>query len=230
VSKACFAEPYMQPFGDVDLLCEDHISTTAHWYERGDIATRLLRDMIFLTDPWHVSITKSAEYYMAMAAWCIIEVPDVNHAIHPYTCFLPLRSQDYNRRRAGVQTQANAPLNATDLVHVGRPNGKWDSPVIWRQRTQGPLKGWYAALALSKRAFVTYSETEARIASSETRLVRVSLPPGAKVKTVEMIPHNGCKRTWPGRVITTETGETMEMKVEDCGGKAMYYRITYLLP
>jgi hypothetical protein len=225
VSKVGFAEPYIQPYADVNMLCEDHTPWTTSWYERGDMVTRLLRDMIYLTDPWQNSVTKAQEYYTAMAAWCTNEVPDVNHMVHPYGVFFPMKERDHNRRRAGVHTQANAPLNTTDEICVRKPASKDETPTIWRKRTFGKLKGWYAALVLGRRTFVTYSETESRIATTETRTVRVPLPPGAKVKAVQMVPHKGRKQKWPGKVI----GDQVTLKVNDCGDDALYYRITYKL-
>lgn len=226
VSKVGVAEPVIAPYADVNMLCEDHTPWTDTWYERGEIATRLLRDMIYLTDPWQNSVTKASEYYTIMAAWCTNEVPDVNHMVHPYGVFFPMKPRDHNRRRAGVHTQANAPLNATDEICVRKPSHKHETPTVWRKRTVGKLKGWYAALALGRRTFVTYSETEARIATTETRTVRVPLPPGAKVKVVDMIPHKGRKTKWAAKL----DGDQVVMKVNDCGGKALYYRITYRLP
>ena len=228
VSKASMGDPYMQPYADADLLCEDHTPFTHRWYERGDMATRLLKDMIFITDPWQVSITKATEYYMAMAVWCTNEVPDVNHAIHPYTCFLPMKEpRDYNRRRAGVAVQANAPLNATDLVRVERPTAPGETPTIWRKRTQGPLAGWFASFAISKNCFVSYSETEARVASTETRYVQFPLPPGAKVGTIEKVPQKGKPQAMSAD-LTERAGETwVDMKVEDAGNGVLYYRVKY---
>ena len=223
VSKVGFAEPCMQPYADVNMMCEDHTPWTDTWYERGEIATRLLRDTIYLTDPWQNSVTKAAEYYTIMAAWCTNEVPDVDHMVHPYGVFFPMQERDHNRRRAGVHAQANAPLNATDEICVRRPAHKHETPQVWRKRTRGALKGWYAALALGRRTFVTYSEKEARVATTETRTVRVPLPPNTTVGSVHMVPHRGRRRAWPAKV---EDGHVV-MKVNDCGGAALYYRIGY---
>ena len=229
VSKVAFAEPYIQPYADVNMLCEDHTPWTDSWYARGEIATRTLREMIYLTDPWQNSVTKAQEYYTAMAAWCTNEVPDVAHIVHPYGIYFPMKRRDYNRRRAGVHTQANAPLNTTDEIRVRKPSSRDETPEIWRKRTSGRLNGWFAALVLGRRTFVTYSETEARIATTETRFVRVPLPPKAKVSVVEMVPHQGKKVKWPAETIMMENGDCVKMKVEDCGGRALYYRIKYHL-
>ena len=229
VSKVAFADPYMQPYADVDLLCEDWNGWTDTWYRRGRIATRLARDTLFCTDPYFLTITKSYEYYMAMMAWCICEAPDVRHAIHPYTSFRELRPKEYKRRLAGVKAQENAPLRATDLVQVEPPARRDGEPTIWRKRTQGKLAGFYAALAPTRRSLVTYSETEARVATSETRHVEFPLPPGARVLAVERVPHEGTIKNWPARLAEDDAGAWVEMKIEDCAGKALYYRVRYRL-
>jgi len=229
VSKVGFAEPCIQPYADVNMLCEDHTPWTDTWYERGEIATRLLRDTIYLTDPWQNSVTKAQEYYTIMAAWCTNEVPDVAHMVHPYGIFFPMIDRDYNRRCAGVHTQANAPLHRTDEICVRRPVSKHATPKVWRKRTRGPLKGWYAALALGRRTFVTYSEGEARIATTEDRTVRVPMPPGAAVRGVAMVPHQGRVAKHPATISSTDDGEQVTLRVQDCGKKAKYYRIKYRL-
>ncbi|MFH0964980.1 MAG: hypothetical protein V2A58_13350, partial [Planctomycetota bacterium] len=87
----------------------------------------------------------------------------------------------------------------------------------------------YAAKALSRRTAVTYSESEARIATTETRRVRVEIPPGAKVLAVEMVPHEGKVRRWPAKIASADGETRVEMKVEDCALQALYYRIRYRL-
>ena len=61
----------------------------------------------------------------------------------------------------------------------------------WRKRTTGKLAGFYAALAIGKRTLVSYSTTEARLATSITRTVEFPLPSAAQVQKVEMVPHEG---------------------------------------
>ena len=229
VSKIAFAEPYMQPYADVDLLCEEWNGWTDTWYRRGRIATRLIGDTIFMTDPYFLTITKSYEYYMAMLAWISCEVPDVRHAVHPYCYFRELRPKDFKRRLAGIKVQENAPVRITDRISVEPPFAEGEEPEITRRRTEGKLAGCCAAMALSKRTFVTFSETEARIATSETRMVDVCLPPGAQVQAVEMVPHKGKARKWSHEVIGDPDTTWVSMKVEDCAGRALYYRVRYRL-
>ena len=229
VSKVSFADPYMQPYADVNLLCEEWNGWTDTWYKRGRIVTRTIRDCAYITDPYFVTITKSYEYYMGMLAWCLCEAAEVEHSIHPYLYFRKWRPKEFKRRLAGVKTQENAPINVTDVIQVDPPEDRDGEPLIWRKRTQGKLAGFYAALAPSKRSLVTYSETEARVAASETRYVEIPLPPGAKVQAVEMVPHKGKVRNWPANVAEDDSGAWVEMKVEDCAGKALYYRVRYRL-
>ena len=229
VNKAGIADPYMQPYADVTFISEDWTGRTDSWYRRGRIATRTLRNLAFVTAPFFLTITKSYEYYMAMMVWCICEVPDVRHAIHPYQVFRPMAAKDFKRRLCGCKVQENAPLNVTDWVRVAPAETRDDEPTIWRKRTQGRLAGWYASLALGKRAFVTYSETEARIGTTETRRVRVPMPSGAEVRSVEMVPHEGEPRKWPVREAGTGDGRWLELKVEDSAGDALYYSVKYRL-
>lgn len=219
----------MQPYADVNLLCEEWNGWTDTWYRRSRIVTRTIRGCAYITDPYFLTISKSYEYYMAMMVWCICEVPDVHHAVHPYTYFRELAPKDYKRRLSGCTVQANAPLNVTDLVRVEPPVEREGEPTLWRKRTQGKLAGFYAALALSKRAFVTYRETEAQIATSETRSVRFPLPPGAKLKAVEMVTHNGAVRPCRAEPIDTDDGPGLEMRVQDCALTPLYYRVRYRL-
>ena len=62
----------------------------------------------------------------------------------------------------GPRSTAPGPDRQDNYPYVYRvtPGGE---PEIWRRRTQGPSAGWYAALALSRRAF---GETVKRINTS----------------------------------------------------------------
>ena len=224
VSKVAVADCYMQPYADIDLLCEEWSGETRNWYRRGRIATRLLRDMIFITDAYFVTMTKSYEYHMGMASWNVPETSTVRHAVHPYTHYREFQEKAYRRRRAGFQVYLNAPFNSTDRCRVD-----WDGSRarMWRRRTRGALTGWYAALALSHRCFVTYSDREARVAASESRTDLIPLPPGAQVRTVRMIPHEGEAQPWEFRLVGSAEAPAVEMFIEDCGKDALYYRIVY---
>ena len=227
VSKVGFAAPYMQPYADVNLLCEEWNGWTDTWYKRGRIVTRLIHDSIYLTDPYFLTISKSYEYYMAMAVWNVIEDPIVKHAVHPYLTFRELREKDFRRRKAGVKVQANAPINIKDEIRVDLDGDRLE---IWRKRSQGPLAGWYASLAFGKRCFATYSQTEARIAASETRMIDLPLPPGAVVKAVEMVGHDGEVVAWEHERSVALAGPALRLQIKDCGFEPMYFRVRYELP
>lgn len=225
VSKVGFAAPWVQPYADVDLLSEEWNGSTNTWYTRSRIVTRLIKDMIFITDPYFLTITKISEYYMGMATWNILEDPIVKHAIHPYTCFRELGEKEFKRRRAGAKVQANAPINITDEIRVEPKH--YNQATMWRKRTQGPLTGFYASMAFSKKCFATYSQTEARIAASENRTIEMPLPPNAKLKSVQMIPHDGKPKTWLAEQIQTADGPGLRLKITDCGYDAIYFRVKY---
>lgn len=227
VSKVGMAEPYMQPYMDVDYLCEEWNGYTDNWYRRSQIATRAMHHVLFITDAWFVTLTKGYEFYMGLQCWQIPNTDTVNHTIHPYIYWRELQEKDYRRRRAGFQVYLNAPCNITDLCSVRVSANK--ETTQWRKYTQGPLKGWYAGLALSKRCFVTYSENQALVAASETRLVRVPIPPNAEILSIELVMHNGEVSEWPVKVVTVNNESFVEMRVEDCGQAALYYRIRYQL-
>ncbi|MCP4645272.1 MAG: hypothetical protein GY851_32820, partial [bacterium] len=216
----------MQPYADISLLAEEWNGWTDTWYKRGRLATRLLDGMLFMTDPYFLTITKTAEYYMAMAVWCILEDPIVRHAIHPYTHFCELKDKDFRRRKAGVHVQMNAPLDITDQCHVDVDG---QDATLWRKRTRGPLATWYASMAFGKRCFATYSETEARIAASETRTIELPLPPGAVVKAVEMVRHDGGVVAYESQPCTTADGPGLQLYIQDCGFDPIYFRVQYAM-
>ena len=226
VSKVGIAAPWVQPYADVNLLSEEWSGWTDTWYTRGRIATRLIKDIIFLTDPYFLTITKSYEYFMGMATWNVLEDPIVKHAIHPYVYYRELQDKDFKRRKAGVKVQVNAPINITDEIRV-EPVG--NTVVMWRKRTQGPLAGWYASLAFGKKCFATYSETEVRIAASETRTINLPLLPGTEVTSVEKVCHDDTVSDWHSEAVKSAHGDELRLQITDCGFEAMYFRVKYKL-
>ena len=221
-------DAYMQPFCDRANLCEHWNGWMDPLYERGRIATRILRDVIFEADAWFLTITKGYEYYHGMSAWSAPETESVDHTIHPYCYYRELADKDQKRRRSGMQCTMNAPFNRTDLCRC-----EWDeatkTAVQWRKRTHGKLDGFYAALAISKRCLVTYSETKAVIGSSESRTARVPLPPGAEVTKVEQVLHDGATRPWEATPCETLDGPGVDLYVEDAAGDVMHTVIHYTL-
>lgn len=103
---------------------------------------------------------------------------------------------------------------------------KEGEPTQRRRYTQGPLKGFYAGLAISPRCLVTYSEEEARIASSETRRALIPLPPKAEGIGAEKVTHEGDVSPHDFDLMHTEEA-FVNMRVEDCGGEAICFCIRY---
>jgi hypothetical protein len=227
VWKVSIGDPYMQPWADVNNLPEEWNGYTDNWYRRGRIATRTVPDMMFHTDSWFTTLTKGYEYYMGLSAWIIPETESVRHTIHPYMTYRELQDKDFKRRKAGFHTYLNAPVRRGDLSFVD-----WtpDREAIQRRKHgSGPLAGFYAGLAIGKRTFVTFSEAEARIATSVTRTVTFPFPQGAVISRVEMVPHEGDPEPWDYELISRGNGPGIRMHVIDCGERALYYRITYAL-
>jgi hypothetical protein len=227
VRRQSAADCYMQPYADNLNCCEHWFSHCDEWYRRAQIVTRLMPDVLFSADAWFVTLTKLSEYYMALMVWNVPETEALGHAIHPYLHYRPLQEKHFRRRRSGLQVYNNAPCNITDQCRVTwKPDG---SIHAWRKGSTGPLQGFYKALALGRKAFVTYSEGQALIGCSESRIVEVPLPRGAVVSAVEMVPHEGPAKPWEHEAIQTRDGTVMRTHVIDCGYEAMFYRIRYRL-
>ena len=229
VNKSGLTDPYMQPYADVALISEDWNGSTNAWYLRSRISMRLLDDLIFITAPYFLTITKSYEYFMGMAVWNVLQDPIVKHAIHPYMHFRELSDKDFRRRFAGVRVQSIAPINITDQIHVDLNDNSPGGVEMWRKRTRGPLKDWYASLAFGKRCFAAFAEGEARIAASETRRIDLPLPPRAKIQSVTMIPHEGQAQPWTYDPVQTTHGPGIRLRVTDCGAEACYFSVRYEL-
>jgi hypothetical protein len=216
---------YLQPFIDQVQLIEHWPSTTDDYYKRGQIFTRVTHQMLINTDSYFCSQTKGQEFFMGMLVWNMPEFGGFTKAMHPYGRYCDLPLKDQRRRISGVQAYLNAPQRRTDICHV-----TWDRdhPVEqWRKRTKGPLAGWYASLAISPRCFVTYSETCARIGSSESRYADIPLPPNAKVKSVVQVGHEGGEKTIEYRITGPERKPAVRLKVADCGFETLYTEIRY---
>ena len=225
VRRNSIAAPYMQPYCDITNMCEEWNGNTRAWYRRARIATHTLRNVMHQIDGWFVTLTKLTEYYFGLAAFTIPEIYSVRHAIHPYVYYREMRDKDYRRIRAGIQTYLNAPVrkgqrSKLDFHDIERPE-------IWRRHCDGPLAGWYAAIGLDKRCFVTYSDTEARVAASKEIRVTIPLPPGTKVEAVEGIPHEGEPQPCAWETTANDGEAAIRLWVPDAAGAVMYIRIRY---
>ncbi len=218
-------DPFVQPYYDMANMCEEWNGHTRAWYRRAHIATRTLDNCLFHLDAWFVTLTKLTEYYFAFAVLCPPEIESVEHAIHPYMYWRRMRDKDYRRIHAGVQTYLNAPARQSDQCRVNYREP--DRLEVWRKRTEGPLAGWYAALALHKRCFVSYSASEARVAASQERRVVVPLPPQAVPRGVEAISHDGLAAEHPCDEIALDGQPALRMWVPDAGDGPIYVRVRY---
>ena len=183
--------------------CEEWNGQTTAWYRRAHIATRVLDSGILHTDAWFVTLTKLTEYYFGLATVHLPEIESVEHAVHPYIYHRKMRTKDYNRIRAGVQTYMNAPCLKSDRCRVNYKTP--DKLELWRKRTVGPLAGWYASLALHKRCFVTYSEA------------------------VEAVPHQGDAQAYPYELTMPDGEQVVTLWIPDSGEDIAYIRLCYLL-
>jgi hypothetical protein len=215
--------PYMEPYCDEAHLCEEWNGSTNAWWRRARLATRLMKNSILGFDPWFVTLTKGYEYYQGLAAVMVPATEASTHAIHPYMYWRPLQERDYRRRMAGMQVYMHAPQWRSDQKHVSlTPEGRFKG--AWRKRTEGPLAGFYAALALTPRTLITYSGEQALISSSESRMASIPLPLGAKVQSVERVKHD----TRVEDHEYAQDGESsIRLHVEDCGGATLYLRVRY---
>ena len=222
-------DAYMQPFCDRVNMCEHWNGRMDELYSRGRLATRMLRDVIFEADAWFLTITKGYDYYHGFSAWTAPETESVDHTIHPYCYYRELAEKDQKRRRAGMLAYMNAPVNRTDQCSC-----EWDPATKtasqWRRRTHGPLAGFYAGLAISRRCLVTYSESKAVIGSSESRTAAIPLPPAAEVVRVEQVDHDGSSRQLVYAPVQTSDGPGLELYIEDAAGRVMHTVIRYRFP
>jgi len=226
VRRNSIAEPYMQPYCDITNMCEEWNGQTTAWYKRARIANRTLRNVIHQIDGCFVTLTKMTEYYFGLAAFTIPEIYSVEHTIHPYMYYREMRPKDYKRTKAAMQTYMNAPIKKGDESCIDYKDP--DNIQIWRKYCSGKLKGWYAAIGLTKRCFVTYSEQEARLCSSQEKRVIVPLPPGAKLEGVYAVSHEGKVNSYPYEKKVKEGEDELKLWALDAAEEIMYIRINYV--
>ena len=217
--------PYMEPFYEESQCCEEWNGSTRNWWRRARIATRLIKHNVIGADAWFVTLTKAYEYFHGLATVWVPATYASTHTIHPYMYFRALKEKDFRRRKAGMQAYLNAPQWMSDEKRVELTDE--DTFVTaWRKRTEGPLAGFYAALALSPRCQVTYSETQALVSASESRTAEIPLPPRATLESVERIGHDGSVQPHDYETIDEQTIRT---HVEDAASDTLHVRIRYTL-
>lgn len=226
VSKVGFADPYMQPWADMDYLSEEWSYNTENWFRRARIAARTIRGCLFLVDPFVATLTKITETFTSFLAFSIPATTMVEHALHPQMFYRNLREIDHRRRRSGFKTYMNAPIHISDISSVDWSENDRDVSIS-RIRTDGPMAGWYAARSFGRKSFITYSETEALIASCINRLVSAEIPSGYSVDTVTVTGHDMSESEVAHTIRKTHMKTYVDLYVTDCGKEAMYYRIKY---
>ena len=225
VTKVAVLDCYMQLTYDMMQICEDWTHNMQYWYRRTQLATRLIKNRRFWIDPWFCTRTKWNEYFMSLMALCVPETQAVEHTTHCYyPSWQPLTEKLQRRRRAGLHVALHSPPEPSD---ESRLIWDYDNLEVYRRKTTGPLAGWYAALALSPKCFVTYDQTQALIASTENRLDWVPLPPKARLGKVSRLLHDGSEHDY--EYVLDEQDNRLQLYIEDCGKDVFYYRITYTL-
>jgi hypothetical protein len=226
VSKVGFADPYMQPWADMDYLSEEWSYNTDNWNRRARIATRTIRGCLFLVDPFVATLSKITETFTSFLVYSAPATTMVKHALHPQMFYRDLRQIDYRRRKSGFNVYMNAPVQTSDICSVDW-NECGREAEISRKYTKGTLAGWYAARSFGRKCFVTYSEDEARIASCTDRNISVEIPPGHTAGRVTVIDHDGTEKDQAHRIRIKSGRIFIETYVTDCGKDAMYFRIKY---
>ena len=219
-------ESYLQPFVDRVYINEDWSPTCDNWYSMARVVTRLNRDTLIDVTPWFLSMTKAKEFYMVMPAFGIPGTLALSFFIHPRAYLYPTRPRDHRRLSCSWQVYANAPMTVEQerkLLFDG------NEVFAYRKYTNGPLSGFYASMTLSRQCYVTYGTGEARIGSTESRMVNVPLPPGAQVKAVEAVHHDGRLEQHPYELVCRDGQDFVRTHVTDCGDQVVYYRIAYRL-
>ena len=225
VTKIACVDCYMQPTFDAMQMSEDWTPTMEFWYRRAQIATRLIGNAILYTDPFFVTRTKWSEYYTSFLTVSQPECQAARHTAHiRFPRWMPLEEKHYRRRKTGYHVYLNARPHPSDEMRLTWTPSSYEA---WRRRTQGPLAGWYAALAIGRKGIVSYSETQALLGASETRTDWVPLPPSAKVESVTRVLHDGGEEAY--EYLLDEAGNRLRLYIEDSAKGVLYYRIRYTL-
>ncbi len=225
VTKIAALDCYLQPAYDLMEISEEWTPTMGPYYRRLRLATRVLRNTLVYLDPWFVTRTKWNEYYMGLMALIIPENQAVEHTVHPYyPSWRKLEERHFRRRKSGIRAYAHSLPDPSDEFHLACDDEPFEA---YRVKTAGPLAGFTGARALSTRCVVTYSETEAMVVSSESRLDWVELPPGAVLESVTRELHDGTLEPYEHQ--SDPLARRVRLFIEDCGGPVACYRIVYRL-
>lgn len=224
VTKIGALDCYMQPTYDAMQISEDWTPTMEHWYRRTQLATQIVKNTLIWIDAWFCTRTKWNEYFMSMMVCTIPETVAVDYATHPYyPSWRKLEERHYRRRRAGIHAYLNSPAEPADVLRLEETNGRYK---MYRLKTSGALAGWYGALSLSPKCIVSYSECQAIVVSSESRLDWVSLPPNAELTTVKRVSAD-VEEDYD--YVYDDNQHRIQLYIEDSGKEGFSYRITYEL-
>ena len=225
VTKIAVLDCYMQPTYDLMQIAESWTPTMEHWYRRTELASRLCKNTLYWIDAWFCTRTKMSEYFMSLMACTIPETTGVDYATHPYyPSWRKFEQKEYNRRKAGFHVYMHSPVAPSDDSRVRWNNGEVE---IRRLKTEGPLAGWYGAIALSRQCVATYDAEFAMVVASENRFDWVPLPPDAKLESVTRVLHSGAEEHYEYEY--DENLHQVRIHIEDSGGEVFYYKIKYVL-
>ena len=225
VTKIACADCYMQPTYDAMQMSEDWTATMDFWYRRAQVATHLHKNSLLYTDPWFVTRTKWSEYYLSFLAVSMPECQGATHTTHTrYPRWMPLEEKHYRRRKTGYSIYLHARPDPSDEIRLTYAPGVYRA---FRRRTEGALAGWYAALSIGKKGIVGYSESEALVGASENRTEWIALPPGASLKQVTRVLHDGGEEDYEYRFDGEQN--RVRLYIEDSANGVLYYRLRYTL-
>lgn len=228
-------DPVLQETADLFWVNESWGESCDNWHRMARAVSRCLPGTLLAVNPYILSHTKHAEFATVMPAYSVPAAMPLNH-IHTHghsKQWQPMTPENLRRWAASWRVYANAPMHADQPRQVDLDG---DRLTAWRKHARGPLAGFYAALALGRRALVTYSEREARVMACDYVVVDVPLPPGAVVSAVEAVAGDGAVAAQPGCLIERDGERFVRLELSDSGagqtggGGPLYVRITYTLP
>ena len=174
---------------------EDHLPIPIHTVQQLRLITSLYPDYQLHVASYCTTRTKSLTVWPLSTALGRPEIDNPRAFSNPHlnADWIEL-DEAYRRRLAAVlYAYANSPRTA-DTVNVPvRVEGEGLRLEVQaaRKRTAGPLAGFYGALSRGSRIVVTYSESRAVVAATQSKTVTLPLPPGTAPESVVGVCHDG---------------------------------------
>ncbi|HEX7011006.1 MAG TPA: hypothetical protein VF184_13570 [Phycisphaeraceae bacterium] len=196
--------------------------------------SRCLPGTLLAVNPYILSHTKHAEFVTIMPAYSVPSAMPLNH-IHTHghaKQWQPMTQENLRRWAASWRVYINAPMTADQPRRIDFDGQRLTA---WRKHAHGPLAGFYAALALGRRAMATYSPTEARVMACDYLVADVPLPPQAILTAVEAVADDGSAQPQPFSMIERSGQRLVRLELADSGsgqtgyGGPLYIRIAYTL-